>query len=188
MELVFATRNAGKLKEIAALMPAGYTLIGLDEVGIAEDIPEPFDTMDANALHKARYVFERTGKAAFADDSGLEVDALDGRPGVYSARYAGEAKDPDANMDKLLGELKEKQNRAAQFRTVIAYVNGKSERTFEGIIRGEILQEKRGGKGFGYDPVFLPEGYEKSFAEMEFAEKNKISHRARAFAKFLAVL
>lgn len=188
MELIFASGNTNKVKEIASLLPAGFSLKGLKDVNITEEIPEPFDKLEANALHKARYVFERTGLAAFADDTGLEVDALDGRPGVYSARYAGEEKDPERNMQKLLAELDGKSDRHAQFRTVIAYVDGKEEHLFEGIVRGAILTEKRGEKGFGYDPVFCPEGETRSFAGMSLEEKNLQSHRARAFRKFVAFL
>ena len=188
MELIFASGNANKVKEIAALLPAGFVLKGLKDVNITEEIPEPFDKLEANALHKARYVFERTGLAAFADDTGLEVDALGGRPGVYSARYAGEAKDPEQNMQKLLGELAGKSDRGAQFRTVIAYVDGEQERLFEGIVRGTILTEKHGEKGFGYDPVFCPENETRSFAEMTLEEKNRQSHRARAFRQFMEFL
>lgn len=188
MELIFATHNLNKLKEIASLLPEGFSLIGLDESGLTEEIPEPFDKLELNALHKARTIAEKTGKAAFADDTGLEVFALGGRPGVYSARYAGEEKDPEANMKKLLGELENESDRRARFRTVIAYVNGAKEYLFEGIVNGEILSEKRGKKGFGYDPVFRPEGFDRSFAEMELAEKNTVSHRARAFVKFIEFL
>ena len=188
MELIFATHNRNKLKEIQSLLPAGFILKDLDESGITGEIPEPFDKLEANALHKARTIFEMTRKPAFADDTGLEVFALDGRPGVYSARYAGEEKSPEANMKKLLEELANKTYRSARFRTVIAYVNGKEELLFEGIVNGEILNEKRGEKGFGYDPVFQPEGFQKSFAEMELSEKNTVSHRARAFEKFVRFL
>lgn len=188
MELIFATHNRNKVYEIQSLLPSGFNLTGLDESGITDEIPEPFDKLELNALHKARTIFQLTGKPAFADDTGLEVFALDGRPGVYSARYAGEEKSPEANMQKLLGELKDKADRSARFRTVIAYVNGTDEFLFEGIVNGEILTEKRGEKGFGYDPVFQPEGFQKSFAEMELKEKNTVSHRARAFEKFIGFL
>lgn len=170
------------------LLPAGFTVRGLDDSGITGELDEPFDKLELNALHKAKQVFERTGKAAFADDTGLEVYALGGRPGVFSARYAGESKDAAANMEKLLGELGNSSDRRARFRTVIAWVNEGEERLFEGIVEGRITLEKRGTKGFGYDPVFQPEGFERSFAEMELAEKNTVSHRARAFEKFIRFL
>lgn len=188
MKIVFASQNKNKIREIASLLPDGITLAGLDEFNITAELEEPFDRLELNAAHKARTVYQLTGLPSFADDTGLEVDALGGRPGVYSARYAGEAKDPQQNMAKLLDELKNEANRSAQFRTVIAWVNGEEEQLFEGIVRGTILAEQRGEKGFGYDPVFQPEGFSKSFAEMALSEKNTVSHRARAFARFISFL
>jgi XTP/dITP diphosphohydrolase len=182
MNMVFASQNKNKIREIAGLLPTEIALAGLDEFSLVNELEEPFDKLELNAIHKARTVFQLTGLPSFADDTGLEVDALGGRPGVYSARYASEAKDPQQNMNKLLAELDGITNRKAQFRTVIAWTDGKTEKLFEGIVRGEILSQKRGEKGFGYDPVFQPEGCDRSFAEMDLSEKNTISHRARAFA------
>jgi XTP/dITP diphosphohydrolase len=186
--LIFASKNANKIKEIAAVLPAGYFLQGIDELKIVGELEEPFEKLEENALHKARTIFTKTGKAAFADDTGLEVGTLDGRPGVHSAHYAGQQRDAHANMDKLLSEMGNVNDRGAQFRTVIAYVNADGEWLFEGIVKGTISLQKQGNKGFGYDPVFLPEGQSKSFAEMELEEKNTMSHRARAFQKFIAFL
>jgi XTP/dITP diphosphohydrolase len=188
MEIIFASQNKNKIREISSLMPEGIVLKGLDEIIFKEELPETGNTLEANALQKARFVFEKTGKACFADDTGLEVNALDGRPGVYSARYAGEEKNADANMNKILLEMKNVSNRQAKFRTVIAFVEGEKEYLFEGIVAGKISEVKRGEKGFGYDPIFIPDGFSKSFAEMELDEKNKMSHRARAIEKFLKFL
>ena len=184
MTLIFATGNPNKVHEIMALVPQGTKVIGLKEVGIVEDIPEEEPTLEGNALAKARYVFERTGMPCFADDTGLEVKALNGEPGVLSARYAGPEKDPEKNMDLLLQNLSGMEDRSARFRTVIAMVSGKGEWTFEGEVKGLISFSKKGEKGFGYDPIFIPEGETRSFAEMTLAEKNQMSHRARAFRKF----
>lgn len=178
--IVLCTGNPGKVVELKALLPAGMDLVGLRELGLPEDLPETSPTLEGNALQKARYVFERTGLPSVADDTGLEVDALDGAPGVLSARYAGEAKDPKANMAKLLSELQDRHHRAAQFRTVIALVAPEGEWTFEGVVRGRIAGTPRGTSGFGYDPVFIPEGERITFAEMDMARKNAMSHRARA--------
>lgn len=188
MKLIFATANTHKLNELKSLMPPQVELAGLAEAGISEDIPETADTLEGNALLKARYVFERTGLACFADDTGLEVHALGGRPGVYSARYAGEQKNADDNMNKLLEELEDKPVRTARFRTVIAFTDRKQEILFDGIVEGLIGFEKRGAKGFGYDPVFFPEHSDKTFAEMTMEEKNTMSHRARAVEKLLEFL
>lgn len=185
--LVFATQNQNKANEIAAML-SGYTLKTLPDVGIDEDIPEREKTLEGNALAKARYVNQKLGISCFADDTGLEVEALDGAPGVYSARYAGAQKSAEANMDKLLSELSGKDNRKARFRTVIALILNGEEYLFEGIVEGEILTQKTGSKGFGYDPVFRPLGYEHSFAEMAMEAKNKISHRARAVEKLVDFL
>lgn len=184
MTLIFATGNPNKVHEIMALVPQDRKVIGLKEVGIVEDIPEEEPTLEGNALAKARYVFERTGMPCFADDTGLEVKALNGEPGVLSARYAGPEKDPDKNMDLLLQNLTGMEDRSARFRTVIAMVSGNGEWTFEGEVKGRISPTKKGEKGFGYDPIFIPEGETRSFAEMTLAEKNQMSHRARAFRKF----
>ena len=188
MKIVFATNNAHKLSEVSAVLGSEYELVTLSEVGITEDIPETGATLDENASIKARYVYERTGADCFADDTGLEVEVLGNAPGVHSARYAGEAKDSEANMDKLLSELDGKENRKARFRTVIALIINGEEHLFEGIVNGRILTERHGGKGFGYDPIFAPEGKNLSFAEISMEEKNCISHRGRAVEKLLEFL
>jgi XTP/dITP diphosphohydrolase len=188
MMIVFASNNEHKLNEIRKLVPDGYGILSLKDIGCLEELSETGITLEQNAYQKAKYVYEKYQVACFADDTGLEVESLNGEPGVYSARYAGEGKNADANIAKLLNELKDKENRRAKFRTVIAgIINGK-DFICEGIIKGEILKEKRGSSGFGYDPVFLPEGSNSSFAEMTLEEKNKLSHRARAFEKFIAFL
>jgi len=179
-KIVFATGNPHKVEEIQAILK-GYELTGLADIGCHEDIPETNPTLKENALQKTRYVVENYGvKNCFAEDTGLEVDALNGEPGVYSARYAGPEKSSDTNIHKLLTKLADNPNRAAQFRTVVALILEGKEYTFEGIIRGTIQTKKSGFGGFGYDPVFVPEGETRSFAEMSATEKNKISHRARA--------
>jgi XTP/dITP diphosphohydrolase len=180
MKIYFATNNTHKLEEVKAMMPGGIELCGMHELGLQEDIPETQDTLEGNALQKARYIHEKYGVNCFADDTGLEVDALDGRPGVHSARYAGDQKDSNANTEKLLHELKDKKNRKARFRTVIALILDDEELLFNGIAEGEIIDERRGNEGFGYDPVFVPAGYTHTFAEMSLDEKNKISHRFKA--------
>jgi XTP/dITP diphosphohydrolase len=193
--IIFATNNAHKLKEISELLGNDFELLSLKDIGFSGDIPEEKPTLEGNALDKALYIVERYGKSCFADDTGLEVPALNGEPGVYSARYAGtvaqygsEEKRTKANIEKLLGNLKDKQDRSARFRTVIAFISEGEEYLFEGIVNGQIVEDKRGSDGFGYDSVFVPDGYSQTFAEMALSEKNKISHRARAFAKFIAFL
>ncbi|HRG38952.1 MAG TPA: non-canonical purine NTP diphosphatase [Bacteroidia bacterium] len=188
MKLVFATGNQNKVKEIQALLPVSIELMGLLDIGCSEDIPETQPTIEGNAAQKAFYVFEKYHHNCFADDTGLEIEALNGRPGVLSARYAGEAKDANANMDKILTELKNETNRTAHFKTVISLVIDGEEVQFEGVVEGTILKEKRGGKGFGYDPIFLPKDSDRSFAEMDVNEKNEISHRALAVKKLVAHL
>jgi XTP/dITP diphosphohydrolase len=187
-ELVFATNNAHKLHEVSALLGENYRVLSLKDIGCTEDIPETADTLEGNALLKVRYVYEKYGKNCFSDDTGLEVEALDGAPGVYSARYAGEGKNSEDNMFKLLEELKDKISRNARFRTVVALILDGKEYLFEGEVRGEIIKEKKGAEGFGYDPVFLPEGYSKTFAELPLSEKNIISHRAKAVKKLINYL
>jgi len=187
-EIVFATHNGNKIKEIQAQLIDNYKLIGLTELGLHEDIPETADTFAGNALLKAQYVWDKFGLSCFADDSGLEVEALGGEPGIYSARYAGLQKNDDDNITLLLKNLGNTTNLNAQFHTTVALVLGGQAYYFEGIIKGTILREKRGSNGFGYDPVFVPEGYDHTFAEMDLAEKNKISHRARAVAKLIEFL
>ena len=187
-EIIFATNNAHKLGEVQALLEGKFALKTLRECGITEDIPETAETLEGNALQKARYVYERTGADCFADDTGLEVDALGGAPGVRSARYAGEQHDFDANNALLLKNLEGESNRTARFRTVIALILGGKEYLFEGIVRGEIALEQHGEGGFGYDPLFFPEGGDLTFAQMSSEEKNAISHRGRAVRKLAEFL
>lgn len=183
MELVFASNNRHKIKEISSIIGGKFRLLGLADLNITEDIPENEDTIEGNALAKARYVHRLTGRDVFADDTGLETEALDGLPGVHSARFAGESKNSSDNIRKVQEMLEGKKNRNARFKTVIALVYKGNEYLFEGIVKGSIIREGRGTEGFGYDPVFVPEGCSHTFAEMDLAEKNKISHRARAFEK-----
>lgn len=177
-KIVFATNNAHKLEEVAAMLGDNYEVLSLREIGCDTDIPETADTFAGNALQKAQYVKEHYGYDCFSDDSGLEVDALEGAPGVYSARYSGGGS--EANMDKLLLNLRDKSERGAQFRTVIALLIGEETRLFEGVVRGTIIEERRGEGGFGYDPIFVPEGYDLTFAQLGSEVKNSISHRAKA--------
>lgn len=188
-KLVLASRNPHKIEEMQQILkPLGIEVLSTQDFPQLIEVDEDQPTLEGNALKKARYVATETGLPALSDDTGLEVDALDGAPGVYSARFAGENVSYQDNVDKLLSELEKKSNRKAQFRTVVALVNGGEEYTFEGICEGEILREQRGEKGFGYDPVFQPDGYEQTFAELDSTEKNKISHRGRAVQKFVEFL
>lgn len=188
MKLVFASNNKNKIQEIQALVPNTIQIVSLDEIGCTEDIPETANTIEGNAILKANYVTEKYGYDCFADDTGLEVDALNGAPGVYSARYAGEQKDANDNMDKLLTELKNESNRKANFKTVIALnLNGK-QNLFTGIINGKIIEEKIGTNGFGYDPIFVAEGFDKTFAELSMEEKSTISHRGIAVKELILFL
>ncbi len=188
MKLVFASNNKNKIQEIQALVPNSIQILSLEEIGCTEDIPETAETIEGNAILKANYVTEKYGYDCFADDTGLEVDALNGAPGVYSARYAGERKDANDNMDKLLSELENKANRKANFKTVIALnLNGK-QNLFTGIINGKIIEEKIGTNGFGYDPIFIADGYEKTFAELTMEEKSTISHRGIAVKELILFL
>ena len=188
-KLVFATNNAHKLEEVAAILGEKIELFSLNDIGCHTDIPETAATLEGNALLKSSFIFKNYGLACFADDTGLEVEALDGAPGVYSARYAGgEGHDSQANMLKLLHDLEGKKNRKAQFRTAISLILDGKEYLFEGVIKGEIIKEKRGDSGFGYDPIFKPEGYDKTFAELGNDIKNKISHRALAVQKLCEFL
>ena len=188
-KLVFATNNAHKLEEVATILGEKIELFSLNDIGCYTDIPETAATLEGNALLKSSFIFKNYGLDCFADDTGLEVEALDGAPGVYSARYAGgEGHDSQANMLKLLRDLEGKENRKAQFRTAISLILDGKEYHFEGVIKGEIIKEKRGDSGFGYDPIFKPEGYDKTFAELGNDIKNKISHRALAVQKLCEFL
>ena len=188
MKLVFASNNKNKIQEIQALVPNIIQIVSLEEIGCIEDIPETADTIEGNAILKANYVTEKYGFDCFADDTGLEVDALNGAPGVYSARYAGEQKDANDNMDKLLSELKDKSNRKANFKTVIALNLNGEQNLFTGIINGKIIEEKIGTNGFGYDPIFVADGFEKTFAELSMEEKSTISHRGIAVKELILFL
>jgi XTP/dITP diphosphohydrolase len=188
MQLIFATHNNNKVAEIKPLIPASIKVSTLDEIGIHEEIPETADTIKDNALLKVRFVYQRLKCDCFADDTGLEVDAINGEPGVYSARYAGEGKSANANIEKLLLKLKDANSRSAKFKTVIAAIIDGKEYIFEGIVHGIISEMKMGQNGFGYDPVFVPDGYMVSFAQMTMAEKNSISHRGLAVKKFAQFL
>lgn len=183
MKLVFATNNRHKLQEVRAIVGDRVEILSLSDIGCCDDIPETADTLQGNALIKARYISEKYGVDCFADDTGLEVDALDGAPGVYSARYAGEECNSEANMQKLLQNLTGKSERSAQFRTVIALIINGDEKLFNGVVKGRISTEKLGDSGFGYDPIFIPEGFSESFAQMSAEQKNSISHRFRATEK-----
>ncbi len=188
-KLVFATNNAHKLEEIRAILGDRVEILSLNDINCHADIPETADTLQGNAALKAQYIYKNYGLDCFADDTGLEVEALNGAPGIYSARYAGgEGHDSEANMKKLLSEMQDKDNRKARFRTVICLIECGEEHFFEGIVNGSIIRERKGGAGFGYDPVFMPDGYSETFAEMGNDEKNKISHRARAVKKLCEYL
>ncbi len=182
-KLVFATNNQHKLEEVSAILGNHIELLSLKDINCETDIPETADTLEGNALLKAQYIYNNFNLNCFADDTGLEIEALNNEPGVYSARYAGEDKSAEANMLKVLDKLKNESNRKAQFRTAVSLILDGKEYLFEGIIKGEIIKEKRGNSGFGYDPVFIPEGYNQTFAEMGNEIKNKISHRALAINK-----
>ena len=180
MKLVFATNNRHKLQEVRDIVGDRVEVLSLSDIGCYDDIPETADTLQGNALIKARHIYEKYGFDCFADDTGLEVEALDGAPGIYSARYAGEECCSESNMQKLLHNLTGKNNRRAQFRTVIALIINGEEKLFNGIVKGNITEEKMGDSGFGYDPIFIPEGFSESFAQMPAEMKNSISHRFRA--------
>lgn len=188
MELIFATQNPNKVKEIQNQLTDNIELLSLKDLGQREELEETQNTLAGNAWQKARFVFEKFDKNCFADDTGLEVEALNNEPGVFSARYAGAEKSFEANMDKVLQKLKGSSNRKARFRTVIALILDEKEYEFEGICEGEIIEEKRGIEGFGYDPIFQPKGYNLTFAEMDLDEKNKISHRGIAVKKLIEFL
>lgn len=188
MRIVFATNNENKLREVRQMLGKEFTLFTPRQCGVADDIPEDAPTLEGNALFKARYIHSRTGENCFADDTGLEVEALGGAPGVRSARYAGEGHNSVDNMELLLQNMRGMENRNARFRTVIALILDDKEYLFEGEVRGRIIEEAEGDEGFGYDPVFVPEGYFATFAEMSPNEKNRISHRGKAVAKLVEFL
>jgi XTP/dITP diphosphohydrolase len=187
-QLIFATNNPHKLEEIRNAVGKQFTILSLSDIGFMDDIPETAETLEGNASLKSNYIFQRYKKDCFADDTGLEVDALNGKPGVHSARYSGPGHDHQKNIEKLLFELKGEKSRQARFRTVISLILDGKETIFEGIVNGKIAKEKHGDKGFGYDPVFIPEGFTKSFAETDLLEKNELSHRGKAIRKLLAYL
>jgi XTP/dITP diphosphohydrolase len=188
MKLCFATNNIHKVKEIQALLGNSFTLLSLADIGCAEELAEDQDTLEGNSLQKAQYVFDKYNVACFADDTGLEVETLHGEPGVYSARYAGSQRNSTDNIELLLRNLRGKENLKARFRTVVTLITEKGTHQFEGILNGAITFEPRGTQGFGYDPVFVPEGYNQTLAELELIEKNKISHRAHAVQKLVLFL
>lgn len=188
MKLVFASNNKNKIKEIQQLLPDSIQILSLEAIGCHEEIPETADTIEGNAILKANYVTEKYGYDCFADDTGLEVAALNGEPGVYSARYAGEQRNAEDNMNLLLANLNQKDNRTAQFKTVIALNLNGTQRLFTGIAKGKITTEKSGSQGFGYDPIFQPEGYNETFAELALETKNQISHRGKATQLLISYL
>ncbi|GAB5550640.1 MAG: non-canonical purine NTP diphosphatase [Saprospiraceae bacterium] len=188
LSIVFATSNPNKTREVKEMLPEGFAIKSLQEIGCTEEVPETSPTIEGNAIQKAHYVRDNYGVDCFAEDTGLEVTALDGDPGVYSARYAGPQRDATDNMDLLLKNLADKSDRSARFKTVIAFTLNGQTHTFTGIVNGTIATKKTGKDGFGYDPIFLPENHKISFAEMDKKQKNEISHRGRAMAKFLAFL
>lgn len=188
LQLVFASNNINKIKEIQQLVPADIQILSLKDIGCEVDIPETADTIEGNAILKANYVTEHYGYACFADDSGLEIEALNGAPGVYSARYAGSQRNDNDNMNKVLEKLQNETNRKANFKTVIALNINNEQHLFTGIINGEIIHEKRGANGFGYDPIFVAEGHQKTFAELSMEEKATISHRGKAVKQLVSFL
>ena len=188
MKLVFASSNNHKINEIKKLLPVNIELLGLNDIECFDEIPETAETIEGNAILKANYIKNNYGLNCFADDSGLEIEALNGQPGVYSARYAGEPKDDNKNIDKVLFELHNQTNRKANFKTVICLNLNDKQYLFTGIVNGSIINEKKGDNGFGYDPIFVPDGFDKTFAQMTFEEKNQISHRAKAVMQMIDFL
>lgn len=188
MQIVFATNNINKIKEVQALLPKSIQIISLESIGCLEDIPETADTIEGNAIQKANYITQKYGYDCFADDTGLEVEALNGEPGVYSARYAGAQRNADDNMNLLLEKLQNQSNRKAQFKTVIALNLKGKQHLFTGIAAGEITLEKIGNQGFGYDPIFQPEGFSETFAQLSLAQKGQISHRGKATQALITFL
>jgi len=188
MKLIFATHNSNKAFEIQKLLPKDFQVLSLDDIDFQEEIPENEPTIEANSAFKAQFIFNKFNLNCFADDTGLEIEALNGKPGVHSARYAGEERNSDANMNRVLDELSGIENRNARFKTVITLIINGDQHIFEGIVNGQIISEKRGTNGFGYDPIFIPENETRTFAEIELTEKNKFSHRARALEKMIEFL
>ena len=188
MKLVFATNNKHKIEEVQNLLKNDFQILGLEDIGCDEELAETGNTLEENAFQKAKYVFDKYDVNCFADDTGLEIETLNGKPGVYSARYAGEEKNAEKNIEKVLKELTEKQNRNAYFKSIISLIIKEQHYSFEGIVNGKISTKKIGNSGFGYDPIFIPDGFEKSFAQMTLEEKNKISHRAIAVKKLVVFL
>ena len=188
MKLIFATHNSNKAFEIQKLLPEHFQVLTLNDIDFQEEIPENEPRIEANSAFKAQFIFNKFNLNCFADDTGLEIEALNGRPGVHSARYSGEDRNSDANIDRVLEELNGIENRNARFKTVITLIINGVQYIFEGIVNGQIISEKRGNNGFGYDPIFIPENESKTFAEMDLSEKNKYSHRARALEKMIAFL
>lgn len=186
--IIFATNNKHKVIEVRSILKEKFKILSLKEAGIEIDIPEPYNSLEENACEKARVIHQLTDKNCFAEDTGLEVEVLNGEPGVKSARYAGEERSFEKNIDKLLGKLKNKENRKAQFRTVVCLIVNDKQKVFEGICKGTIIANRRGDAGFGYDPVFIPNGSTKTFAEMAMEEKNRFSHRKKAIEKFTSYL
>ena len=187
-EIIFATGNPNKIKEVKAMLGKKFNILGLHDIGCFEDVPETRKTIEGNALQKARFIKKHYGVDSFSEDTGLEIESLNGEPGVYSARYAGKERSDEANMKLVLKKLKNKKNRKARFKTVIALLINGEEHLFEGIVNGTIGFEKKGTEGFGYDPIFIPDGTKKTFAQMGLKEKNKISHRKRAVKKLIKQL
>ncbi|HEU5365105.1 MAG TPA: RdgB/HAM1 family non-canonical purine NTP pyrophosphatase [Hanamia sp.] len=187
-ELIFATNNENKVSEVKVILEGKFKILSLKEAGIEIDIAEPFDTLEENAREKARAIYERINQNCFSEDTGLETASLNGEPGVKSARYAGENRSFEKNINKLLGKLENKNDRKAQFRTIICLIMNGKEKFFEGICKGTIIAERRGASGFGYDPVFIPDGSAKTFAEMTMEEKNRFSHRKKSMEKLIAFL
>ena len=188
MKLIFATHNSNKAFEIQKLLHKDFQVLSLDDIDFQEEIPENEPTIEANSAFKAQFIFNKFNLNCFADDTGLEIEALNGKPGVHSARYAGEERNSDANMNRVLDELSGIENRNARFKTVITLIINGDQHIFEGIVNGQIISEKRGTNGFGYDPIFIPENETRTFAEIELTEKNKFSHRARALEKMIEFL
>ena len=188
MDLVFATNNQHKIKEIKTLIGEGFNIKSLEDIGFVGEIPETKMTIEDNASQKSFYIYDKYKINCFADDTGLEIKSLNGRPGVFSARYAGDECDFNNNMNRVLDELKGKDDRSARFKTIISLIINGEEKTFEGIVNGKIIKRKKGKDGFGYDPIFLPDGYDLTFAEMSLDEKNIISHRARATRRLVEYL